>query len=125
MRRAPFGHQPSNELSSPLVLTRVVFLPQALCEVERGILAALERNYAEVLLPVSAGATPKMAKYVNKLRRKQQPLYVVPQQVRARAHHRSRIRTRIRSRAIPCALRLRAHEVKFVPTNRVKSRMQK
>jgi hypothetical protein len=58
---------------------------QALCEVERGIMAALDRHYADVLLPVSTGSGPKMAKVVAKLRRKQQPLYVVPHQVSALA----------------------------------------
>jgi hypothetical protein len=47
-------------------------------------MAALERHYAEVLLPVSTGSGPKMAKVVAKLRRKQQPLYVVPHQVSTR-----------------------------------------
>ena len=64
------------------------FLIQAVSDVEREIMKALEKQYMEILMPLRDGIPEKIEKRVQRLTRRQSIApYVVPNQVDMRARY--------------------------------------
>lgn len=66
------------------LLTKDIFFYKAIADVERAVIKAMEKQYAEILTPLKDSIPKKLGMHVQKLTRRQSAtLYHVPNQVSA------------------------------------------
>jgi hypothetical protein len=79
---------PRPHISPTVESIYIYFLTQAVADVEREIMKALEKQYMEILMPLRDGIPEKIEKQVQRLTRRQSIApYVVPNQVDMRARY--------------------------------------
>lgn len=70
-------------LTKPVYVIATCGYEKAIADVEKAIIKALERQYADVLAPLKDGLAPKIiGKYVQKFTKGTAVIYVVPDEVK-------------------------------------------